>query len=69
MPTMNDYLKLLFVLLSFLFLIAFVVYHIMKVNVQRNWTKYRCNPYYFIFSKNIIKDIDICQKKNDVLGS
>jgi hypothetical protein len=60
MPTMKDYLHLSYVSLGFLTLFLVVTYNIMEIEVQRNWEKYRCNPLYWIFSKNLTKDLQIC---------
>jgi hypothetical protein len=60
MPSTKDYLNLVYVSFGFLTLFAIVIYKTMAINIERNWSKYRCNPFYWIFSKNLTKDLEIC---------
>jgi hypothetical protein len=60
MPTMNNYLNLLYVNLGFIAQIAVMMYFKSALEIRENWTKYRCNPPYWIFSKNISDDFTYC---------
>ncbi len=66
MPTMKDYLHLSYVSLGFVILFIIVIYNTMAVEIQKNWSKYRCDPWYWIFSKNITKDLEICSRQDKI---
>lgn len=66
MPTMKDYLHLSYVSLGFAILFIIVIYNTMAVEIQKNWSKYRCDPWYWIFSKNITKDLEICSRQDKI---
>jgi hypothetical protein len=60
MPTMNNYLNLIYVNLGFIAQIAVMMYFKSALEIRENWTMYRCNPPYWIFSKNISDDFTYC---------
>ena len=60
MPTMNNYLNLLYVNLGFIAQITVMMYFKSALEIRDNWPLYRCNPPYWIFSKNISEDFTYC---------
>jgi hypothetical protein len=60
MPTMKNYLNLIYVNLGFLAQITFMMYFKSVLEIKENWPKYRCNPPYWIFSENISDDFTYC---------
>ncbi len=57
---MNDYLNLIYVNLCFLAQITIMVYFKSVLEIENNWSLYRCNPPYWIFSKNVSEDFTFC---------
>lgn len=60
MPTMNNYLNLLYVNLGFLAQITVMMYFKSALEIKENWPIYRCNPPYWVFSENISEDFTYC---------
>ena len=60
MPTMNNYLNLIYVNLGFLAQITIMVYFKSVLEIKENWPLYRCNPPYWVFSENITEDFTYC---------
>ena len=60
MPTMKNYLNLIYVNLGFLAQITVMMYFKSVLEIKENWPKYRCNPPYWIFSENISEDFTYC---------
>jgi hypothetical protein len=60
MPTMNNYLNLIYVNLGFLAQITVMVYFRSILDIKKNWPIYRCNPSYWIFSDNLSDDFTYC---------
>ena len=60
MPTMNNYLNLLYVNLGFVAQISAMMYFKSALEIKENWPKYRCNPPYWVFSENISEDFTYC---------
>jgi hypothetical protein len=60
MPTMNNYLNLIYVNLGFIAQIAVMMYFKSALEIKENWPKYRCNPPYWVFSENISEDFTYC---------
>jgi hypothetical protein len=60
MPTMKNYFNLLYVNLGFIAQIAVMMYFKSALEIKENWTTYRCNPPYWIFSENISEDFTYC---------
>ena len=60
MPTMNNYLNLIYVNLGFLAQITVMMYFKSALEIKENWPVYRCNPPYWIFSENISEDFTYC---------
>lgn len=60
MPTMNNYLNLIYVNLGFLAQITVMMYFKSALEIRENWSLYRCNPPYWIFSNNISEDFTYC---------
>jgi hypothetical protein len=60
MPTMNNYLNLIYVNLGFLAQITVMMYFKSILEIRENWPIYRCNPPYWVFSENISEDFTYC---------
>lgn len=60
MPTMNNYLNLIYVHLGFLAQTTIMMYFRSVLEIRQNWPIYRCNPSYWIFSENISQDFTYC---------
>jgi hypothetical protein len=60
MPTMNNYLNLIYVNLGFLAQITVMMYFKSILEIRENWPLYRCNPPYWVFSENISEDFTYC---------
>jgi len=60
MPTMNNYLNLIYVNLGFLAQITVMMYFKSVLEIKQNWPLYRCNPPYWVFSENISEDFTYC---------
>jgi len=60
MPTMNNYLNLIYVNLGFIAQITVMMYFKSVLEIKENWPLYRCNPPYWIFSDNISEDFTYC---------
>jgi hypothetical protein len=60
MPTMNNYLNLIYVNLGFIAQISAMMYFKSVLEIKENWPIYRCNPPYWIFSENISEDFTYC---------
>ncbi len=66
MPTMNNYLNLLYVNLGFVAQIIVMMYFKSALEIKENWPLYRCNPPYWIFSENISDDFNYCVQNTQV---
>lgn len=60
MPSMKNYLNLLYVNLGFLAQITIMIYFKSALEIKENWPLYRCNPSYWFFSENISEDFTYC---------
>ena len=60
MPTMNNYLNLIYVNLGFIAQISIMMYFKSALEIRKNWPLYRCNPPYWIFSENVSEDFTYC---------
>jgi hypothetical protein len=60
MPTMNNYLNLIYVNLGFIAQITIMMYFKSMLEIKENWSLYRCNPPYWVFSENISEDFTYC---------
>jgi len=60
MPTMNNYLNLIYVNLGFMAQITAMMYFKSVLEIKENWPIYRCNPPYWVFSENISEDFTYC---------
>ena len=60
MPTMKNYLNLIYVNLGFLSQITVMMYFRSVLEIRQNWAIYRCNPPYWFFSENITEDFTYC---------
>ena len=71
MPTMNNYLNLIYVNLGFVAQIAVMMYFKSALEIKENWPKYRCNPPYWVFSENISEDFTYCVQNTqmNMMGS
>ena len=54
MPTMNNYLNLIYVNLGFIAQITVMMYFKSALEIKENWPIYRCNPPYWVFSEKLI---------------
>jgi hypothetical protein len=66
MPTMNNYLNLIYVNLGFIAQIVVMMYFKSALEIKENWPLYRCNPPYWIFSENISEDFNYCIQNTQV---
>jgi len=71
MPTMNNYLNLIYVNLGFIAQISVMMYFKSILEIKENWPIYRCNPSYWIFSENISEDFTYCVQntQTNMMGS
>jgi hypothetical protein len=71
MPTISNYLNLIYVNLGFLAQIAFMIYFKSALEIRDNWPLYRCNPPYWVFSNNISEDFTYCVQNTqmNMMGS
>ncbi len=60
MPTMYNYLNLIYVNLGFLSQIIVMIYLRSIIEIRKDWQIYRCNPPYWFFSENISEDFTYC---------
>jgi hypothetical protein len=60
MPTMNNYLNLIYVNLGFIAQITVIMFFKSALEIRENWPIYRCNPPYWVFSENISEDFTYC---------
>ncbi len=60
MPSMNSYLNFIYVNLGFVAQVAVMMFFKSALEIQKNWPLYRCNPPYWVFSKNITEDFNYC---------
>lgn len=60
MPTMNNYLNLIYVNLGFIAQITVMMFFKSALEIKQNWPVYRCNPPYWVFSENISEDFTYC---------
>jgi len=60
MPSVSNYLNLLYVNLGFISQIAIMMFFRSALDIKENWPKYRCNPPYWIYSENISEDFTYC---------
>lgn len=66
MPTMNNYLNLIYVNLGFIAQITVMMYFKSVLEIKENWPLYRCNPPYWIFSENISEDFTYCVQNTQI---
>jgi len=66
MPTMNNYLNLIYVNLGFIAQISAMMYFKSALEIRENWPKYRCNPPYWVFSENISEDFTYCVQNTQI---
>jgi len=60
MPTMNNYLNLIYVNLGFLAQFTIIMYFKSLLEIKKDWSSYKCNPSYWIFSENVSEDFTYC---------
>ena len=60
MPTGKNWMDFLYVNLGFIAQVSFIYFFIALAEIRENWPKYRCNPLYMIYSKNISEDFTYC---------
>lgn len=66
MPSVSNYLNLLYVHLAFISQIAIMIYFRSALDIKENWPKYRCNPPYWVFSENVSEDFTYCVQNTQV---
>lgn len=60
MPTMKNYLNLIYVNLGFIAQFTVMMYFKAVLEIKENWPIYRCNPPYWVFSEDISTDFTYC---------
>jgi len=66
MPTMKNYLNLIYVNLGFIAQITVMMYFKSALEIKQNWPLYRCNPPYWVFSDNISQDFTYCVQNSQM---
>lgn len=66
MPTMNNYLNLIYVTLCFLAQIAIIMYLKSVLEIKKDWSNYKCNPLYWFFSENVSQDFTYCVQNTQI---
>lgn len=66
MPTINNYLNLIYINLAFMSQIALMFYFRSIIDIKKNWSLYRCNPSYWVFSDNISEDFTYCVQNSQI---
>ena len=66
MPTMNNYLNLIYVTLCFLAQIAIIMYFKSVLEIKKDWSNYKCNPLYWFFSENVSQDFTYCVQNTQI---
>ena len=66
MPSISNYVKLIYVNLGFIGLISIMIYLRSIEEIKKNWAQYRCNPPYWVFSENISEDFTYCVQNTQV---
>jgi len=60
MPTGKNWIDFVYVNLGFIAQVSFIYFYIALAEIRQNWPKYRCNPLYMVYSKNISEDFTYC---------
>lgn len=66
MPSINNYLNFLYINLGFMAQIICMVYFRSATNIQKNWSLYRCNPAYWVYSTDISSDFTYCVQNTQI---
>ena len=66
MPSLSNYMNLIYVNLGFLAQITAMAYFKSIIEIRENWPLYRCNPPYWIFSNDISADFTYCVQNTQV---
>ena len=66
MPSLKNYGVFIYVTACFIILTLMNVLLQSAKDVEENWEKYRCNPSYWIYSKDISKDFTYCVQNTQV---
>lgn len=66
MPSLSNYMNLIYVHLGFLAQITAMAYFKSIIEIRENWPLYRCNPPYWIFSNDISADFTYCVQNTQV---
>lgn len=66
MPSLSNYMNLIYVNLGFLAQITAMAYFKSIIDIRENWPLYRCNPPYWIFSNDISADFTYCVQNTQV---
>jgi hypothetical protein len=66
MPSVSNYLNLLYVNLGFIAQIAVMMFFRSALDIKENWPKYRCNPPYWVYSDNISEDFTYCVQNSQI---
>ena len=66
MPSVSNYLNLIYVNLGFIAQIAMMIFFRSALDIKENWPKYRCNPPYWIYSENISDDFTYCVQNTQI---
>jgi hypothetical protein len=66
MPSVSNYLNLLYINLAFIAQITIMIFFRSALDIKENWPKYRCNPPYWIYSDNISDDFTYCVQNTQI---
>jgi 23S rRNA A1618 N6-methylase RlmF len=66
MPSLSNYMNLIYVHLGFVAQITAMAYFKSIIEIRENWPLYRCNPPYWIFSNDISADFTYCVQNTQV---
>lgn len=66
MPSLSNYMNLIYVNLGFLSQIIAMAYFKSVLEIKQNWPLYRCNPPYWFFSDDITADFTYCVQNTQV---
>jgi hypothetical protein len=56
----SDYSNMLLITLCYVALCLYIVFMKSADEIKQNWSEYRCNPPYWIYSSNIASDMQYC---------
>jgi hypothetical protein len=66
MPTLKNYFDFILINLAFIIQILALLYFRAANDVKENWSLYRCNPSYWVFSENVSEDFTYCVQNTQI---